>query len=56
MDQRVLQEMADAVTSVPLVVAVSGHRILVAAEIPEMRISVAGTGIRMRCRRHLPWE
>ncbi len=37
MDQRVMQEMADTVTPVPLVVAVTGHRDLVAAEIPELQ-------------------
>lgn len=37
MDRPLVQEMADTVIPVPLVIAVSGHRNLVAAEIPEKR-------------------
>ncbi|MDH3578600.1 MAG: hypothetical protein OEO71_12380 [Gammaproteobacteria bacterium] len=36
MDRPVVQEMTDTVIPVPLVIAVSGHRNLVAAEIPEI--------------------
>ena len=36
MDRPVVQEMADTVMPVPLVIAVSGHRNLVAMEIPEI--------------------
>ena len=37
MHRHAIQETADAVTPVPLVVAVTGHRDLVAAEIPELK-------------------
>ncbi len=37
MDRPPVQEMADAVIPVPLVIAVSGHRNLVPAEVPEIK-------------------
>lgn len=37
MEEHVLKKMADTVTPVPLVVAVTGHRDLVASEIPELQ-------------------
>ncbi len=37
MDRLLVQEIGDTAIPVPLVIAVSGHRNLVAAEIPELK-------------------